>query len=389
MAGWNRAQLKRIAIWSGATLALLGLGAFLFAASGIYSVAASRGHFAVTEWFLEFALRRSVATHSYGITAPPLEDPDMVRLGAGHFEGGCAPCHGAPRKPRNAIVRQMLPPPPDLAQSVPTWSPEHLFWIVQNGLKYTGMPAWVAPRRDDEVWAVVAFLRRLPGMDATEYRRLASGNTDRTTPAPRERTDTDSGSAPLAACARCHGDEANPPASSLVPRLAGQSSRYLKSAMDDYAAGLRPSGIMQPVAAELDAETVTRLAEYYAGLAVDGAKAPTTTASPEKIEGGRTIAATGVPASGIPPCLVCHVRGSPAVFPRLAGQYARYTVGQLQLWRKGLRDRSARGAIMAAIARRMTDRQIEDVAAYFESLAPFPVGAVSQNGVTAAPEALP
>ena len=184
MAEWQKASIKTIAICVGATLAVLGVGLFLFAASGIYSVAASRGHFAVTRWMLEFAMRRSVATHSYSISAPPLQDADKVRLGAGHYDGGCAPCHGAPGKQNNPIVRQMLPHPPNLSEAVATWTPEELYWIVRNGLKYTGMPAWVAPRRDDEICAVVAFLRALPNMNDAEYRRLAMGNAERQTDEP-------------------------------------------------------------------------------------------------------------------------------------------------------------------------------------------------------------
>jgi cytochrome c553 len=389
MPPWNRAWIKRFAIWSCIALIVLGLGAFLFAASGLYSIAASRGHFAITEWILEFGMRRSVATHSAFIKAPPLQDQDMVRLGAGHFEGGCAPCHGAPGTPRNAIVRQMLPPPPDLAASVPTWSPERLFWIVQNGLKYTGMPAWVAPQRDDEVWALVAFLLALPQMDETAYRALVGGKQDRTPPAPEEWIGIGSGSAPLTACGRCHGDQAAAPTNSLVPKLAGQSPRYLVAAMEDYAAGLRPSGIMQPVAAELDAETIARLAEYYARRPADGATPPAARAPPEQIERGRRIATNGSTETAIPPCIACHVRGDAAIFPRLAGQHAAYTAGQLRLWRKGLRDRTARGAIMAAVAGRMTDRQIDDVAAYFEQFAP-PASTLSQSNFDAPlREALP
>ena len=44
-----------------------------------------------------------------------------------------------------------------LEDSVVDWSDEELFWIVKNGFKYTGMPAWPAQGRDDEVWAQVAF----------------------------------------------------------------------------------------------------------------------------------------------------------------------------------------------------------------------------------------
>ena len=89
------------------------------------------------------------------------------------------------------------------------------------------------------------------------------------------------------------------------------------------------------------------------------------------------IATIGAPEAQVPPCIVCHCAGNPAVFPRLAGQHARYIAQQLRVWRKGLRDRTARGAIMAPIARRLTDQQSEDVAAYFESVAPSRPGAVS------------
>ena len=67
----------------------------------------------------------------------------------------------------------MLPEPPYLGGVVESWKPEQLFWIVKHGLKYTGMPSWPALSRDDEVWSVVAFLQRLPGMKPETYRGLA------------------------------------------------------------------------------------------------------------------------------------------------------------------------------------------------------------------------
>src|SRR5688500_10415819 len=47
----------------------------------------------------------------------------------------------------------------------------------QARLEITGMPAWPAQQRDDEVWAMTAFLRRLPQLDADEYQRLTRGTT--------------------------------------------------------------------------------------------------------------------------------------------------------------------------------------------------------------------
>ena len=77
-------------------------------------MAASEPHFAVTHWLLDFVKRRSVETQSLLISAPPLDDPDLARLGAAHYHGGCAPCHGGPGDPSNPVVQQMYPEPADL-----------------------------------------------------------------------------------------------------------------------------------------------------------------------------------------------------------------------------------------------------------------------------------
>lgn len=362
---------KTIAICLGAIAVALALGAFLFAWSGVYNVAASRGHYPITLWALEFGLRQSVTTHSLLVSRPKsLDDPNLVQLGAGQFQGGCAFCHGAPGEPNSPIVQQMLPEPPNLARAVPRWTPEQLFWIAKHGLKYTGMPAWVAQDRDDEVWAIVAFLLALPKMDAAEYRRMANGNTQPPRRDGRELAELGGGTETLTACARCHGVGNLAPTSRLIPKLAAQSRAYLQLALRYYASGLRPSGVMQPIAAALDEGAVAKLADYYAHLPAVRDSPSADKATPAQIERGKRIASFGVPESGIPPCLACHGGKSAATFPVLDGQYALYIAGQLTLLRRGLRDRTTQGAIMAAVARRLDEQQIADVAAYFESAAP-------------------
>jgi len=152
------------------------LGAFAFAWSGLGDIAASQGHWPFVERFLDFGMRHAVKRHANGIEVPKLDDPNMIRLGAAHFHRGCAFCHGAPGIPVNPIAKHMLPPPPELAVTMRPWQPNDLFWIVKNGLKYTGMPGWVAIERDDEIWAVVAFLTRIQKLDAETYRGLALGD---------------------------------------------------------------------------------------------------------------------------------------------------------------------------------------------------------------------
>src|SRR5262245_45937786 len=97
------------------TLLALALGGFLIAWSGIYNVAASRGHWAVIDWLLAFIMRNSVETRALLVETPALDDEDMVLLGANHYRTGCAPCHGAPGMAAGAVEQRMLPPPPVLS----------------------------------------------------------------------------------------------------------------------------------------------------------------------------------------------------------------------------------------------------------------------------------
>lgn len=362
---WPRLRFV-LFIWIPATVGVLLVGGLLFAWSGIYNVAASRDHLWVTRIALEFALRSSVRTHSIGIEPPRLEDPDLVRLGAGHFSTGCAVCHGSPDQPFRPLFASMLPAPPQLTHAASHWKPARLYWIVKHGFKYTGMPAWPAQQRGDEPWALVAFLQKLPTLSVQGYRDLA-----RIRP-PRRGADElvhVGKMGTVGPCARCHEDENSATTSHLVPKLAGQRVGYIESSLRGYASGARPSGFMQQIAARLDETEIRRLAEYYAGL-TPRAESHQSKASAAQVERGRQIAAAGVAASGIPPCMACHSDRARDTFPRLAGQHDRYVHKQLTLFRAGVRAGTVTAKIMAAVAQRLSDEQIADVAAYFSSLSP-------------------
>jgi len=365
LAARYRLRLRALLPGAAALAAALAVGGLLFAWSGLLNVGASDRHWSITEHALAFVLRNAVATHSLTVDVPPLADADLERLGAGHFAGGCAPCHGAPGEPAAPTFAQMLPAPPPLSQAARRWRPAELFWIVENGLKFTGMPAWAARGRSDEVWAVVAFLHRLPALSPEDYRTLAG--IRQAVPSAEAIAHFGTGALAVTSCASCHGDAASPPRSRLVPALAGQSRSYLAHALRDYAAGTRASGIMQPIAAQLDDAEIALLSRYYGDLPRHPASAAVPPAPPERIAHGRRLAVAGAPEQGLPPCLACHGRAARATFPRLAGQPAPYLAGQLLLWQAGQRDRTVLGAIMAPIARRLTAGQIDAVAAYLES----------------------
>ena len=361
-----RTRTVRIIRYGMMSLGALALAGFLFAWSGAYSIAASRGHWAIVEWALTFGMRSSVRTHAMGIEVPPLDNANLTTLGAAHFHSGCAYCHGAPGVSRSPIALTMLPPPPDLSTDMRPWRDREMFWIVKHGMKYTGMPGWVSQQRDDEVWAVVAFLKKLPGMDAKAYRDVAVGALWIPPQSGRQIATTEATSEAASACARCHGADRRGTNSDLVPILHGQPVEFLTAALEQYANGRRASGIMQPVANDLLPQARKQVAAYYAGLApLAVTTRATDTAS---IERGRTLAEQGDAAAKVPACASCHSAGSLKTYPRLAGQNAAYMANRLRLWKSGFAAESDTDTIMAPVARALTDAQIDNISTYFSSL---------------------
>jgi cytochrome c553 len=341
----------------GSYLAAVALAGFFVAASGVIPVTAGLGGIPFARWGLEFAKRRSIVTHSLGVRAPALDLPSLVLRGAGHFETTCRECHGAPAAPVSRIAFGMDPRPPNLPGRVLQWRDGELFSIVKHGIALSGMPAWPATQRDDEVWAMVAFLRRLPGLGASEYQSLVWGEQEPSTDV-------------LATCARCHGADGGGRGTGAFPKLAGQSPTYLRSSLEAFARGARHSGIMKTVAVTLNPETLERLANYYGGLA------PSANAAPAADTGkGAQIALRGIPEQGVPSCNDCHGPGAETPnpsYPKLAGQYEEYLVAQLQLFAEERRGGTRYAHIMQQVAPRMKPHQMREVARYYASLPSAP-----------------
>ena len=366
--------VKRWLLRMAGILGALGVLGLLGAALGVVPIAASSGHWAITEAFLQFGKRRSVAAHAPSLDLSGLDAPALVAKGAGHFETGCRPCHGSPGVERSLVARAMMPPPPDLRSLVGEWKPGELFYIVKHGLKFTGMPAWPAQDRDDEVRAMVAFLLVLPTLDRPGYERLAHVDDPIAhvvapmaglTHAPDTR-------ALLASCARCHGMDGLGHGSPGFPKLAGQKKDYLVAALEAYAHDARPSGMMQPIASALDPEQIRAVAEHYAGLPPGPGSAPTngTTETKAAIERGRTLATRGVPDRRVPSCIDCHRPPAHAAnghYPTLTGQWQDYLVQQLELFEKGRRGGSPYAHLMDRAVLRLTRAEMRDVAAFYAS----------------------
>lgn len=166
-------------------------------------------------------------------------------------------------------------------------------------------------------------------------------------------------------CANCHGPHGDS-ISPAFPRLAGQNAAYieaqLKSFKDQTRGDAYAQAYMWGMVAQLDEDTMKRLAAYYAAEKPN----PGRPAEAALMARGRPIFDNGVPAVGIPPCASCHgadARGKDAI-PRLAGQHPEYLVKQLVAFKSMQRGNAP---VMHVVTDKMTLEQMRAIAAYAAS----------------------
>jgi mono/diheme cytochrome c family protein len=162
----------KLLIGLAAALLLAVAGGVIVIVSGAFNVAATNPDSPMTEWILHTTMRRSVAMRSSAIVPPKSFTEAEIRAGSKEFRAMCAGCHGAPGKMRSAAGKGLRPKAPDLALAARDWSTANLFWIVKNGIKMTGMPAFGPTHDDKTIWNIVAFVNQLPNMTAEQYRAL-------------------------------------------------------------------------------------------------------------------------------------------------------------------------------------------------------------------------
>jgi mono/diheme cytochrome c family protein len=177
--------MNRVLVAIFAVLAVAAAGLVAFVYSGWYDVAADVSESGFMHWLLHTTMERSVARRAAQVGHPPdLEDPALIRIGAEHYKEMCVQCHLAPGVGSTEIRKGLNPKPPKLESVAPHMSDQALFWVIKHGVRMTAMAAWGKTHSDDEIWAMVAFLRRLPGMTQQQFRTLASGQ--RGSPLPNE-----------------------------------------------------------------------------------------------------------------------------------------------------------------------------------------------------------
>ncbi len=138
--------------------------------SGVISVAATTPDLPIVAWVLDSTMEHSVEAHARDVIIPADYDKIDLRVGYDHFNEMCIFCHGAPGVEPQWLKKGLRPDPPNLTVTANDWTPAQIFWIVDHGIRMTGMPAMAPTHSEDEIWAVAAFVKLLPKLTPEEYK---------------------------------------------------------------------------------------------------------------------------------------------------------------------------------------------------------------------------
>ncbi len=131
---------------------------------------------AAYEAFVARRLRRMASEPGAENLKNPIElTPLAIAEARDHFADHCAICHSNNGDGRTQINAGLYPPAPDMRQAgTQQLSDGELFYIVKNGVRFTGMPGWGG--EDEENWKLVLFIRHLPKLSQKELELMKEIN---------------------------------------------------------------------------------------------------------------------------------------------------------------------------------------------------------------------
>jgi mono/diheme cytochrome c family protein len=159
------------------TIVLILVGAYLVVKLGYINFAADQEAPAIERHIAMVASDASMERRAPAIQNPLTPTEDTLVAGAKLYRDNCAGCHGGSANPDAAMGHAFNPPAPQFMSDSADMADNENFYIIQHGIRWTGMPAWKSKFNDTQVWQLVTFLKKmdkLPPSAEKEIRQPAS-----------------------------------------------------------------------------------------------------------------------------------------------------------------------------------------------------------------------
>lgn len=171
-----RPVLKALLLFAGVALLLGAIGGIAFMSTG-FSARPAPGSL---ETFGALTVRNlAIRMKARGLNNPVERSPEAIAGGREHFADHCASCHANDGSGNTTIGQGLYPRAPDMRLArTQDLSDGQLFYIIENGVRLTGMPAWGTGEASGESasWMLVHFIRHLPELSEPELKAMAALN---------------------------------------------------------------------------------------------------------------------------------------------------------------------------------------------------------------------
>ena len=127
----------------------------------------------VEEFFARHARKIATPSDARELNNPHPLTPERLVSARAHWVDHCATCHALDGGGNTALGKNMYPPAPDLRDATTqSLSDGELYYIITNGVRFTGMPAWGGEHSPEDTWELVGFIRRLPALTPEELKEM-------------------------------------------------------------------------------------------------------------------------------------------------------------------------------------------------------------------------
>jgi mono/diheme cytochrome c family protein len=122
--------------------------------------------------------RLAIPSSARNLSNPMQSSPELVVEARRHFADHCASCHGNDGSGMTEMGQKLNPRVPDMrAAETQNLSDGELYYIIENGVRFTGMPAWgTGGTNDHDTWHLVLFIRHLPNMTNEDMQDMQNSN---------------------------------------------------------------------------------------------------------------------------------------------------------------------------------------------------------------------
>ncbi len=163
--------MAKLAWFAGGAIAvflLIAIGAIV-TMRGAHGFGALDAPTPVERWIAETSRAMAMPADAKRFANPVADSPEALAEARAHWADHCASCHANNGSGDTEMGKHLYPPAPDMRHAgTQSKTDGELFFIIQNGVRMTGMPGWGASGHEEDSWKLVHFIRHLPQLSAQE-----------------------------------------------------------------------------------------------------------------------------------------------------------------------------------------------------------------------------